>query len=752
MIGIKRIKKSKTINRWILSYLMILLVPIIITGIFFIRKSINDAKIQFMANMVSKTNSTSQILDDSFYEIKKLCVQWSSSVLLSNVTGYVRNNTVEQNYKEYQNMLTEMRNYIISNDIITDIYIVLPSSDKVISIYAIETLDHFFGISLQFDDKAYDEVYTDVQRYTYFSIHPETAVEIYDKKETVIPVVQSFNYSISSIPDTLIVLLNPKYIENVVNSIFAPQEGYFRIISKADGRPLLIDEDPEVIEEAGFEYSLDSRISGWQYLYRVEKINSRINIRQIWGYSLLVGLASFVLGVIIAVYLVYRNYDPLNKLLNNASAQLSHKSGKKKSEYEIIEDSLNYLAETKMSFEKKMMLYEPVVRKELLTKIIKGYVGNKKEIYRIFNEMGLACGENSLFTVLIAERYEEKADPLAEYKQGTVQQKIQIMYLFEKVFDEFGYNVQVFESDYKRIAVITTFSREDESRYIDEIKGIWLKLRNILTDMNIELFVVFGDITGDVKDISTQYLKTEKTLERMIFTGDNSIEVKGDEKTFYFYPNEWELQLINFLKSGNHKSVKKMLTEIKSENLQKRSLQVNIYIRLICEVIETGMKVVEELGINHDFTGYSYTKIIATKSAASMWEQLETLFEMICDKVLENKSIWDQALKNKLVNYVDRNLTSSDISLNKVAEEFNLHPSTISIKFKQCTGYNFLDYINTNRINQAKKLLRETQDEIYYISELIGYINYSSFSRIFSKYEGISPVKYRNIHSPQTEN
>jgi YesN/AraC family two-component response regulator len=81
----------------------------------------------------------------------------------------------------------------------------------------------------------------------------------------------------------------------------------------------------------------------------------------------------------------------------------------------------------------------------------------------------------------------------------------------------------------------------------------------------------------------------------------------------------------------------------------------------------------------------------------------------------------------------------------KVSEEFKLHPSTISKMFKNSTGYKFLDYINRNRIEKAKELMDSTSDEIYNISEKVGYLNYTSFSRVFSRYTGISPIEYKNL-------
>ena len=46
-------------------------------------------------------------------------------------------------------------------------------------------------------------------------------------------------------------------------------------------------------------------------------------------------------------------------------------------------------------------------------------------------------------------------------------------------------------------------------------------------------------------------------------------------------------------------------------------------------------------------------------------------------------------------------------------------------------------------MEQAKKLLKETDKSILHISNEIGYENPSKFSRAFKKYYGILPSKYK---------
>jgi AraC-like DNA-binding protein len=65
--------------------------------------------------------------------------------------------------------------------------------------------------------------------------------------------------------------------------------------------------------------------------------------------------------------------------------------------------------------------------------------------------------------------------------------------------------------------------------------------------------------------------------------------------------------------------------------------------------------------------------------------------------------------------------------------------------FHDETKDNIVNYINKLRIEEAKRLLRETDQTINEIALSLGYNNNQSFNRFFKKYEGVTPGEFRNI-------
>ena len=54
-----------------------------------------------------------------------------------------------------------------------------------------------------------------------------------------------------------------------------------------------------------------------------------------------------------------------------------------------------------------------------------------------------------------------------------------------------------------------------------------------------------------------------------------------------------------------------------------------------------------------------------------------------------------------------------------------------------------MNYMNRQRIEIAKRMLRETNKSIAQISGEVGYLNVSNFNAVFKRMEGVTPSLYR---------
>ena len=84
------------------------------------------------------------------------------------------------------------------------------------------------------------------------------------------------------------------------------------------------------------------------------------------------------------------------------------------------------------------------------------------------------------------------------------------------------------------------------------------------------------------------------------------------------------------------------------------------------------------------------------------------------------------------------------LSLSEIADCFHMNPSYLSRFYKQETGLNISDFIMSQRIRKAKKLLERPEFKINEIAQLSGFESSSYFSRAFRKSEGLSPQEWRD--------
>jgi len=83
------------------------------------------------------------------------------------------------------------------------------------------------------------------------------------------------------------------------------------------------------------------------------------------------------------------------------------------------------------------------------------------------------------------------------------------------------------------------------------------------------------------------------------------------------------------------------------------------------------------------------------------------------------------------------------ITLDILAQEFNVSKYHLSREFKKYTGYSPNEYLISVRINRAKELLRRTGYSVGEISQLTGCGDVNHFIQLFKSREKTTPAAYR---------
>lgn len=106
----------------------------------------------------------------------------------------------------------------------------------------------------------------------------------------------------------------------------------------------------------------------------------------------------------------------------------------------------------------------------------------------------------------------------------------------------------------------------------------------------------------------------------------------------------------------------------------------------------------------------------------------------------------DSHAMREIVSYCTQNFTN-DLSLESLEDALHLSRYYISHLFSHKLGIRFTDYVNSLRVSEACRLLRQSDDSITEICTRAGFNTLRTFNRSFIKQMGNTPSEYRRACS-----
>lgn len=126
---------------------------------------------------------------------------------------------------------------------------------------------------------------------------------------------------------------------------------------------------------------------------------------------------------------------------------------------------------------------------------------------------------------------------------------------------------------------------------------------------------------------------------------------------------------------------------------------------------------------------------------AAIYEILGLLYEKCLLNFKEAPTLSDIKFA-KVIKYINDNFRDK-ISVEEISFKFGYNKSYFCRKFKSITGTNIMNYIMILRLEEAKKMLKETNEVIMHIAENCGFVDFPYFCRSFKRHYGKTPSEYR---------
>ncbi len=114
----------------------------------------------------------------------------------------------------------------------------------------------------------------------------------------------------------------------------------------------------------------------------------------------------------------------------------------------------------------------------------------------------------------------------------------------------------------------------------------------------------------------------------------------------------------------------------------------------------------------------------------------------ITGELLKGANDLESDRMNKVLAYVYAHF-GDEIKLSDIADLTGMADNSFSRYFSQRTRQSFTSFVNEVRLNEATKMLIETQNSVLDISVECGFNNLSNFNRQFKQLYHLSPLAYR---------
>lgn len=292
--------------------------------------------------------------------------------------------------------------------------------------------------------------------------------------------------------------------------------------------------------------------------------------------------------------------------------------------------------------------------------------------------------------------------------------------------------------------VIIGYDTERSEMLKNQLKAVALNFSQYI-DGSVKI-AVGGRCTGPF-ELSQSYFQAVLVSKLSSFSGEILFYDDTQISDVRFVYPKIELDtLFSAIINANTGKIK-LITDILVDMIHANSYNKFISVSLCYDIINTYIRAMDELNaprIKNNYTYSQYENLCRLTEIKSFIDIIYELRNSTIELINTNTiAVQPDDTIVKIMSYIDSNYKDIELCVSNVAEHFNMSISNISHQFKSQIGVNISDYISGKKLVFAKELLRDTEISISDVAIRLGYNQTSSFIRKFKSCENMTPNEYR---------
>lgn len=778
-------RRKSVIVAWLISYTAVVFFPILMSVIMYLEASINLKSEINRANdaLLKQVRDT---VDTQIERMKRMNTELTWNLKVQDLF-YSKKRDNEARYTAYE-IVNEFKVYQTSYSSIDEFYVTWDSGQNVLFPGSVRELHVTFDAVHNTGELTYTEWEQKLLQGSgsRFMVVPRFGTK---SSNQALALVSHLPASIlGKSPGTVVIMTDVTWFRKAVANILGFSGGELFILDESNqvlisnsGSPpsaallerlnrTAQEESTTSVEVDGSElFYIKSGVSGLKYVSVIPSDIYWKKAEYVRRFTYISILCSIAGAGVLTIFFTHRNYSPIRKLVQalsgNDKEQRIHSSV---NELGFIQNAVVHALSEREQIARQLLKQSHMLRSNMLNRMLKGKRDPHIPIDEAFSRFDIHFESDDFAVILF---YAEEAlefsadDPEADLQSEDKQVHFIMTSVLEELVGNRLHRGYVTELD-EMHACIVNFSSNGQEHYSKDLLTITLEVQQQLREQyNIRLSISYSGIHQTVDGIAQAYQEALDAMEYKLVLGKPEItsyeeiqkDVLTENQLGYYYPLQVEQKLINYIKVGDFDKASAVLKDIADRNFNKPLSSITLARCVMFNMISTMIKTINEIGGMEDsFLAKNprwMEQIAACRTIREMYGQLIFLLKEVCEyasvqitsNATNNKTESVRGLVAEVMEYVKNNYQDINLNINMIGKQFDLKPSYLSQIFKNLTGEGLLDYIGKHRVEMAKLLLREQSMSITEISRLVGFTEAATFIRVFKKYEGITPGKYKDL-------
>lgn len=495
-----------------------------------------------------------------------------------------------------------------------------------------------------------------------------------------------------------------------------------------------------------------SSVSDWHYINVISDKQFWYKVRHIKYIATAFSMISVLSGLFLALILVRKNYKPVFKIME----YISKKEGKPDdvtNEFKFIEDKVVKKYMDYQSLNIKLENQNKIAESSAITKLLKESAFNIEYLTSLL-ELSNITFESNYFCVVIFTVINKE-----NVLQNSLNQAYQ--YLLDQITKRIKYNTGLYRfSKYVvevdgNIACLINFNKDLHEGHYEITVDFCDKICNMLRENYfVEVVACIGSIADNISRVNGSYFTALLTSEYKIVEYPKTIISYGeiyqnlvhDEPIDFNYSANTQQKFLNCIRCGDYEACCEILDNVfgKSNETEMslstiKVITLNLYLTILKAARECAI-IHSDLNINNDPAKF----VCDSFCIQDLVLKFKKIIYIICKNRNVGEKDYNKLFFENVIEYINVNYFDPNLNVSTLSERFKMTRSYFSKRFKEEAGEGLLDYIHRLRIGKAKLYFNEGCS-ISEASLKIGYNDIGTFIRLFKKYEGITPGKYKEV-------